>query len=812
MSRSRRSRRRVAQKTRRKQMGGKRCMFVQPVDDEGLGNELYRYGMALGGQQPDMTLCKLPQRKLAHNPSKNYRDLFNGENFGEKNDRVDKAKNVVNPTNTPRTGNAKIPYSSWQGYHYVKDAIDMVKDNLMRNEFEKHADQYTFHHDPSKTAFIHVRLGDYEATGWAIPFTYYDRALKLLFKKASHVTHVMVLSDDIKKCEAHWSNTPELEFVKGKNELQSLYIMMKCEAGAILSASTYSSWGAYLGADRKARNRPKPVIIYPTPWLHGKAFPMKFPDWWTPLSTGLPIKHEGGDGAPLKWAVLQYDNRPLSAKDEALTARHKYYCEKHGYEYVFITKSDRDVPPYWQKVYIVKEHLPKYKGILWMDTDATIFNLEIPLDNYITKDHSFYKSIDSGGNQIFNAGVWIVMNNEMGMKILDDWIAKYDEKMWRKDGAGWHTDTPWAGDAYEQGSFAHKVVPEHENHIKTLDENVLQSNDMDDKNTFILHFWRGKSSQIEEFLKRFPEPSSGPQKGGMRHPFAQKGGKRPCIVVEMYDQREGLGNKLGVYAAALRIQNKEMDIPICIMGTGSKHSSTDYARLFDAEAIDRPSNLNSIKNIMVPQPRDDLTEISNSANTSNINAGKNVKISSVLYQNFGLFIPVMPKMREMLERNEFSKDEYKPFKTEIESATSAFMHVRRGDYVGEGWIIPDDYYKNGLKAFDEVDAIKTIYVFSNEPGWCAKQLEGWKEVSSKKIICKDDSNELHVLYMMSICKAGAIISASTFSAWGAMLGPNENPNAKIIYPTDMPQFKRPGASKPKDPKNPMSFPANWIGM
>jgi hypothetical protein len=551
-------------------------MFVQPVDNEGLGNELYRYGMGLGGKKSDMILCKLLQKKRQHNPVKNYRELFNGINYEEKNDRVQKAKNVVNPANAPESGNAKIPYSSWQGYHYVKDAIDMVKDNLMRNEFEKYKEHYTFYHEPSKTAFMHVRLGDYEATGWAIPFTFYDRALELLFEKAPHIGHLMVLSDDIKKCEEYWSNKPKLEFVKDKNELQSLYIMMKCEAGAILSASTYSSWGAFLGADRKAQHEPKPVIIYPTPWLHNDPFPMKFPDWWTPLST--------------------------------------------------------------------------------------------------------------------------------------------------------------------------------------------------------------------------------------RH----KGGKHPCLIVDLrYD--EGLGNKLGIFTAAL-IMKERTHLPICIMGSTTPHSDIDYTRLFDAEKIERPSNIANIKNIMRPNPRTDLTEFSKDiANYTNKNMGKNIKITERLYQNFKSLAPGVPMMKEMLHRNEFYKEEYQALKAEIDpNAPAAFMHVRRGDYANRGWTQPDSYYIDALKKLSAATpAIKTLYVFSNEDEWCAKHIDAWKRAAPEmNIICRGKKNELHVLYIMSLCDAGAILSGSTFSSWGAMLGANQNDKSTIIYPKHMPQFSQ----KHVPLNNPMSFPDRWHGM
>jgi hypothetical protein len=35
---------------------------------------------------------------------------------------------------------------------------------------------------------------------------------------------------------------------------------------------------------------------------------------------------------------------------------------------------------------------------------------------------------------------------------------------------------------------------------------------------------------------------------------------------------------------------------------------------------------------------------------------------------------------------------------------------------------------------------------------------------------------------MALCKAGAVISGSTFGIWGAVLGPGGNDSSLIVYP------------------------------
>lgn len=549
--------------TRKLRGGQTRCMFIQPVDNEGLGNELYRYAMGLGALQPDMTLCKLPQKEIQHNPVKNYRRLFNGRMYN-RNARVNAAKNVINPKNTPPEGNGKIPYASWQGYNYVEGAIDKVKDNLVRNEFRKFPERYTFEYDSSTTAFMHIRLKDYEETGWALPFSYYERALKRLFQESPSIERVLVVSDNIQKCKDYFHEKPKLIFIEGKDELQTLYMMMKCEAGAIISPSTFSSWGAMLGADRK---QSRPPIIYPSPWLHFNEDTMNFPDWWIKLPT-------------------------------------------------------------------------------------------------------------------------------------------------------------------------------------------------------------------------------------------QAGGERPCIIVDLLE-KEGLGNKLSSFAAALIVKEKA-NLPICIMNSTTPHSTTDYASLFDAEKIERPANMNSIKNVM--KPRTNLSEFSKNVidYNSSKNTGKNVKITPNLYQHFKSLLPVVSVIKEMLIRNEFGKEEYIPYHIK-DGKSCAFMHIRLGDYVTRGWSLPESYFINALAELNKDARIQTIYVFTNEPGFCESRLETWKQKgTSKTIECKSELNELQTLYMMMQCRGGAILSGSTFSAWGALLGPNENPESVIIYPKEIPHF--PGFT------NPMSFPDRWTAV
>jgi hypothetical protein len=228
----------------------------------------------------------------------------------------------------------------------------------------------------------------------------------------------------------------------------------------------------------------------------------------TPTPRGGQSLVLSGGGADKKWCIVQYDDREITDDLKGLMNRNKHYCNKYGYTYIFKSSGYDDLPPYWRKVKIVKDLIDSdlYKGVLWMDTDATVFNMSITLDSFNDSMKSFYSSTNSRGNQIFNAGVWIVYNNERGRKILDTWIKKYNSSKWKRNGTKWHSNSAWAGRNYEQGSFAYNVMPEFQSNVKTEPESTFQATNVLQPNAFILHFYNDNRPKVPAFLKEHSLP------------------------------------------------------------------------------------------------------------------------------------------------------------------------------------------------------------------------------------------------------------------------------------------------------------------
>ena len=219
-----------------------------------------------------------------------------------------------------------------------------------------------------------------------------------------------------------------------------------------------------------------------------------------------------------------------------------------------------------------------------------------------------------------------------------------------------------------------------------------------------------------------------------------------------------------------------------------------------------PERINLAVDVLPPSLSSSIVQKWSNKNIkyNNSNTKKNIKLPNTLFQNYESIKSVIPQVKEILSQKEFSKDAYKKYNTIIVSSETAFMHVRRGDYKLEH-MLSIDFYTKGFEQLEKSSTIKKIYVFSNGIDWCKQHDAVWKKHTTKQIVYDETKDELEVLYMMSLCTAGAIISNSTFSSWGAMLGADMNPNSIIVYSLKYPNYS-------DNKLNPCDFPSRWIGI
>lgn len=258
------------------------------------------------------------------------------------------------------------------------------------------------------------------------------------------------------------------------------------------------------------------------------------------------------------------------------------------------------------------------------------------------------------------------------------------------------------------------------------------------------------------------------------------GGDDKCIFVPLHD---GLGNQLFVYAAAL-VAKKRLGMPLCTLPARmAGHTDKNYRKLLFTNSKPVENSDPAIKERM----NKSTTVLGHLGSThtkwvnTNIvaNTSKNVILASTYFQNYQAIKGIIPEMREQIVS---ALDKQHPeLKDKIDSPTTAFMHVRRGDYNKSfGQALGKNYYQNGLNELSKLDNLKKVCVFSNDMEWCNAQ--GFTVGEGKTLEMIDEKDEIKSFYLMILCKRGALISASTFSLWAAIFGAATNTNPLIIYP------------------------------
>lgn len=132
---------------------------------------------------------------------------------------------------------------------------------------------------------------------------------------------------------------------------------------------------------------------------------------------------------------------------------------------------------------------------------------------------------------------------------------------------------------------------------------------------------------------------------------------------------------------------------------------------------------------------------------------------------------------------------------------TSFLHVRRGDYLKANpnvfWVHDETYFLYALQAMKQrTSGPRRWIVLSDDVEWCKSQ--PWLKVPPFEIV--DEPDQIYGMMLMSLCEGGAIISNSTYSWWGAMLGSGAL-GATVVYP-----------EKWIGEDTPNIFPRNWIGV
>lgn len=272
-----------------------------------------------------------------------------------------------------------------------------------------------------------------------------------------------------------------------------------------------------------------------------------------------------------------------------------------------------------------------------------------------------------------------------------------------------------------------------------------------------------------------------------------------AVVVELFG---GMGNQLFQYAAG-RAVAEEGDLPLFLAPAHPHcHSTVDYRPLLFVDA----------SGWLAPLPSMTIREAGDFAAWSPATVAAQVQAEAEPMRMHGYF-QYLPAIEEVIPRivarirgmhHETLKaltakwDLQDPHRT-------AFVHIRRGDYVGKEhlghWNLGAEYYVPALERLraSSPDLTK-ILVFCEDLPWAREAAAGWLGAAAGPIPLQivEESDEIACLLGMSLCKGGAVIGNSTFSWWGAMAGAEEE-FSTVVYPRRW-----------FGGRSPILFPAWWV--
>ena len=129
-----------------------------------------------------------------------------------------------------------------------------------------------------EAAFLHIRRGDYIQLAHYLfvqDMNYYTKALNELSKRGAFERLYILSNDLVWAKQQRWpvDSYVQIEYVD-KDEVESLALMASCHAGAIIGNSTFSWWGAFLGAYSQ-----RSPVIAPSRWVAEHVDCLFPPEW-----------------------------------------------------------------------------------------------------------------------------------------------------------------------------------------------------------------------------------------------------------------------------------------------------------------------------------------------------------------------------------------------------------------------------------------------------------------------------------------------------------------------------------------------------
>jgi hypothetical protein len=144
-------------------------------------------------------------------------------------------------------------FQSWKYFDDIK--LELLKELSFKQDIKEKVNKIYKKYNNKKTVCIHIRLGDTLAQSWMHKLSpeYIQKCFTYL---PNEDYNFLIFSDNIDYCKNWFPQDESVYFANDLNEAESLYMMSLCNH-FIMSGSTFSWWGAYLGQKEDS------VILFP---------------------------------------------------------------------------------------------------------------------------------------------------------------------------------------------------------------------------------------------------------------------------------------------------------------------------------------------------------------------------------------------------------------------------------------------------------------------------------------------------------------------------------------------------------------------
>lgn len=148
------------------------------------------------------------------------------------------------------------------------------------------------------------------------------------------------------------------------------------------------------------------------------------------------------------------------------------------------------------------------------------------------------------------------------------------------------------------------------------------------------------------------------------------------------------------------------------------------------------------------------------------------------WQNYRFFDPYRDEIIKMIRPRYNVEHEYQDYRDKLLSTNSVAVHVRRGDYLKNGWDLSTDYYVAARNRIREWNRDIDVYIFSDDVEYCRNF---FREIFPDAVYpeYKTRNAAIDDLMLMASCQY-MIIANSTYSWWAAYM--NSRKDSMIVCP------------------------------